>query len=48
MRHDITNNINNSTYINNRPLQPLSKDYGLASHNTFVVCVNFIREWWDL
>ena len=33
------------TYIHNRPLQPFSQDYGLASHSTHVVCVNFIREW---
>ena len=33
------------TYIHNRPLQPFSQDYGLASHNTHVVYVSFIREW---
>ena len=32
------------TYIHNWPLQPFSQDYGLASHTTHVVCVNFIRE----
>ena len=32
-------------YIHNWPLQPFSQDYGLASHTTHVVCVNFIREW---
>ena len=37
-----------STYIHNWPLQPFSQDYGLASHTTHVVCVNFIRERWDL
>ena len=36
------------TNIHNWPLQPFSQDYGLASHTTFVVCVNFIREWRDL
>ena len=35
-------------YIHNWPLQPFSQDYGLASHITHVVCVNFIREWRDL
>ena len=33
------------TYIHNWPLQPFSRDYGLAYHTTHVVCVNFIREW---
>ena len=27
---------------------PFSQDYGLASHTNHVVCVNFIREWWNL
>ena len=36
------------TYIHNWPLQPISQDYGLASHTTHVVCVNFMREWWGL
>ena len=36
------------TYIHNWPLQPFSQDYGLASHTTHVVCVNFICEWRDL
>ena len=36
------------TYIHNWQLQPLSEDYSLVSHITNVVCVNFIREWWDL
>ena len=27
---------------------PISLDYGLASHTTYVVCVNFIHEWQDL
>ena len=33
------------TYLLNWPLQPFSQDYGLASHITHVVCVNFSREW---
>ena len=36
------------TYIHNWPLQPFSQDYGLGSHTTHVVCVNFMREWRDL
>ena len=36
------------TYIHNRPLQPFSRDYGLASHSTHFVCVNFIHECRDL
>ena len=36
------------TYIHNWPLQPISQNYGLASHTTDVVCVNFTREWRDL
>ena len=35
-------------YIHNWSLQPFSQDYGLASHTTHVVCVNFIRERRDL
>ena len=35
-------------HIHNRPLQSFSQDYGLASHTTHVVWVNFIREWLDL
>ena len=31
------------TYIHNWPLQPFSQNYGLASHTTHVVWVNFIR-----
>ena len=31
------------TYILNWPLQLSSQDYGLASHTTHVVCVNFIH-----
>ena len=36
------------TYIHNWPLQPFSQDCGVASHNTHVVCVNFIHDWRDL
>ena len=32
------------TYRHNWPLQPFSRDYGLASYTTHVECVNFIRE----
>ena len=32
------------TYIHNWPLQPCSQDYGLASHITHVVGVNFMRK----
>ena len=35
-------------YIHNWPLQPFSPDYCLASHTTLVVCVHFMRDWWDL
>ena len=31
------------TYTHNWPLQLFSQDFGLASHTTYVVCVNFIR-----
>ena len=31
-------------YIHNWSLQPLSQDYDLVSHNTYVMCVNFIHE----
>ena len=34
------------TYLHyNWPLQPFCQDYGLASHNTYAVCVNFTRKW---
>ena len=33
------------TYIHNWQLQPFTQDYGLASHTTYIVCVNFIHEW---
>ena len=36
------------TYIHNWSLQPLSQDYDLASHITFIECVNFLHEWRDL
>ena len=36
------------TCINNWPWQSFSQDYGLASHTTYVACVNLIHEWWDL
>ena len=29
-------------------MQAFSQDYDLVSHSTYVVCVNFIREWRDL
>ena len=32
------------TYIHNWSLQPFSQDYDLASHTTYVVCVNFMHE----
>ena len=32
----------------NWSLQPLSQDYDLATHTTYVVCINFIHEWQDL
>ena len=35
-----------ASYLLNGPLQPYY--YLLASHTTHIVCVNFIREWWDL
>ena len=31
------------TYTHNWPLQPLSQDYGLAAHTTYVKYVNFIH-----
>ena len=37
-----------NTYIHNWPLQPFNQDYGLASHTTHVVCINFIRDLRDL
>ena len=43
IRHEVSVTIHEIS-IHNWPLQPLSQDYGLASHTTHVVCVNFIRE----
>ena len=37
-----------TTNIHNWPLQPFNQNYGLAFHITHVVCVNFVRKWWDL
>ena len=34
--------------IHSWPLQPSSQDYGIASHTTHIVCVNFMRVWRDL
>ena len=34
--------------IHNWLLQPFSQDYDLASHTTYVVCVNFIHKWRNL
>ena len=36
------------THIHNWSLQPFSQAYDLASHDTYVVCVNFIYKWRDL
>ena len=36
------------TYVHNWSLKPFSQYYGLASHTTHVLCVNFICEWWDI
>ena len=36
------------TYIHNWSLKPFSQDYDLASHTTYVVCVNFIHKWRDI
>ena len=36
------------TYIYNWSLQPVSQDYDLASHTTYVACFHFIHEWQDL
>ena len=35
----------NTIYMHNWPLQPFTQDWGLASHTTHVVCVNFKPEW---
>ena len=44
----VGNGLNIHTDIHNWPLQSFSQDYGLASHTTPVVCVNFTRKWRDL
>ena len=36
------------THIHYWSLQHFSEDYGLVSHTTYVVCINFIHEWRDL
>ena len=36
------------TYLHNWPLQPFRQYFGLDSHTTHVVCVNFVRDWRDL
>ena len=38
---DELNTKDSITYIHNWRLQPFSQDCGLASHITYVVCVNF-------
>ena len=38
--------LNMAPYIHNWPLEPFSQDYGLSSHITHVMRVNFIHEWW--
>ena len=35
-------------YIQNLSLQAFSQDHDLVSHTIYVVCVNFIHNWWDL
>ena len=35
----------NLTYTHNWPLHLFCQDYGLTSHTTHVVCINFIHEW---
>ena len=37
-----------SDWVGENPEQPCSQDFGLASHTTHVVWVNFIRKWRDL
>ena len=36
------------TYAHNWSLQPFSQDYNLATHIIYIMCVNFIHEWWHL
>ena len=38
----------NTTHTHNWPLQHFSQDYGLVSHTTHIVGVNFIYEWLQL
>ena len=40
--------INSSIRLHNWSFQPFSLDYDLASHATYVVCVNFILDLWSL
>ena len=35
-------------FIHNWPLQPFSQDYDTASHNAYIVCVNFLHEYQDI
>ena len=37
-----------TTYIHNWSLHLFSQDCKLASHTTYVVCINFIHKWRDL
>ena len=40
--------IHTHVYIHNLFITPLSQDCDLASHTTYIVCVNFIHKWRDL
>ena len=42
------NEMHTYIHIHNWPLQPFSQDFGLSSHTSFVVGVNFIHKWRDL
>ena len=44
VKHPVFNTVFIHTYINNWSLQPFRQDYDLASHTSYVVCVNFIHE----
>ena len=35
------------TYTHNWSLQAFIQDYDLASDITYVVCINFMHEWWE-
>ena len=35
-------------YTHNSSVQPFSQHYDLVSHIIYIVCINFIHEWWDL